>query len=156
MEGTGLGLALARRLVEAMGGTLSVTSQPERGTTCVVDLARYPSPRSWRIRPRRHARPRRRPRRAARDPLHRGQRNQPAAGGADPDAGRYPAAHGHAGRLGVEMAQVHVPDLVLLDVHLPDMLGDEVLRLLRSDPRTQHIPVVVISATPPPPTRSSA
>jgi CheY-like chemotaxis protein len=50
------------------------------------------------------------------------------------------------GRLGVELAREHAPDLVLLDLHLPDIPGDEVLRQLRADPRTAAVPVVVISA----------
>jgi CheY-like chemotaxis protein len=50
------------------------------------------------------------------------------------------------GRLGLELAREHRPSLVLLDLQLPDMPGDEVLRRLREDPRTSQIPVVVISA----------
>jgi CheY-like chemotaxis protein len=38
------------------------------------------------------------------------------------------------------------PDLVLLDMHLPDMDGMEVLTRLRSDPHTADVPVVVVSA----------
>ena len=50
------------------------------------------------------------------------------------------------GRLGLELAQRHAPDLILLDLHLPDLPGREVLRLLRADPRTRRTPVVVITA----------
>ena len=50
------------------------------------------------------------------------------------------------GRIGVELAREHRPDLVLLDLHLPDIPGEEVLRRLRADSRTAGIPVVVISA----------
>ena len=50
------------------------------------------------------------------------------------------------GSLGLELAREHQPDLILLDLHLPDMLGDEVLRRLQADPRTRDIPVVVLSA----------
>ena len=50
------------------------------------------------------------------------------------------------GQLGVELAREHVPDVILLDLHLPDLPGDEVLRRLRADPRTASIPVVVVSA----------
>ena len=50
------------------------------------------------------------------------------------------------GRLGLELAFVHQPDLILLDRHLPDMPGEEVLDQLRADPRTAGIPVIVISA----------
>ena len=44
------------------------------------------------------------------------------------------------------MARRHHPDLILLDLHLPDMRGDEVLRGLKDDPATREIPVVVVSA----------
>jgi CheY-like chemotaxis protein len=50
------------------------------------------------------------------------------------------------GRLGLELAREHQPKLVLLDLHLSDIGGDEVLRQLRDDPETSHIPVVVVSA----------
>ncbi len=48
--------------------------------------------------------------------------------------------------MGTELAREHAPDLVLLDLHLPDVQGDEVLRRLRADKRTARIPVVMISA----------
>jgi CheY-like chemotaxis protein len=50
------------------------------------------------------------------------------------------------GGLGVELARQHSPDLILLDLHLPDLRGHEVLARLRDDETTRHIPVVVISA----------
>lgn len=50
------------------------------------------------------------------------------------------------GRLGVELARQHRPDLVLLDLHLPDIGGDQVLRELRADPITADIPVIILSA----------
>ena len=50
------------------------------------------------------------------------------------------------GSLGVELASQHRPDLILLDMHLPDIMGDEVLRRLRANPETQNIPVIIVSA----------
>ncbi len=50
------------------------------------------------------------------------------------------------GSLALELAAQHQPDLVLLDLHLPDMPGEEVLQRLRADPRTKNIPVVIVSA----------
>ena len=40
----------------------------------------------------------------------------------------------------------HQLDLVLLDIHLPDIQGNEILRLLRADARTAHLQIVMISA----------
>jgi CheY-like chemotaxis protein len=50
------------------------------------------------------------------------------------------------GRLGVELARKHQPALVLLDLHLPDIDGEQVLQQLRDDPSTASIPVVIVSA----------
>jgi len=49
-------------------------------------------------------------------------------------------------QLGLELAAEHHPDLILLDLHLPDMPGQEVLRRLRAEPRTADVPVVILSA----------
>jgi CheY-like chemotaxis protein len=49
-------------------------------------------------------------------------------------------------QLGLDLAGEHHPDLVLLDLHLPDMPGQEVLGRLHADPRTADIPVVILSA----------
>ena len=50
------------------------------------------------------------------------------------------------GQLGLDLARRHRPDLILLDVHLPDLPGHKVLAQLRADAATAHIPVVVVSA----------
>lgn len=50
------------------------------------------------------------------------------------------------GSPGVDIAQLRHPDLILLDVHLPDINGFDVLQRLRSDPATATIPIVVLSA----------
>jgi CheY-like chemotaxis protein len=50
------------------------------------------------------------------------------------------------GRLGLDLAREHRPHLILLDLHLPDVMGDEVLQQLKADPETRQIPVVIISA----------
>jgi CheY-like chemotaxis protein len=50
------------------------------------------------------------------------------------------------GSRGVELAKEHRPDLILLDVHMPDLSGYEVLQRLLSDERTASIPVVMLSA----------
>ena len=47
---------------------------------------------------------------------------------------------------GMSMAQVHMPDIILMDLALPLMNGWEAIRQLRADPRTREIPVVAVSA----------
>ncbi|MBI3536654.1 MAG: response regulator [Chloroflexi bacterium] len=51
------------------------------------------------------------------------------------------------GREGLASARQHAPDLILLDVHLPDMHGSEIMRELQSGARTRDIPVVILSAS---------
>jgi CheY-like chemotaxis protein len=50
------------------------------------------------------------------------------------------------GKVGLEFARQHSPDLILLDLHLPDLPGWEVLAELQKDEATRHIPTIVISA----------
>src|SRR5260370_17439270 len=50
------------------------------------------------------------------------------------------------GKVGLDLARQHTPDLILLDLHLPDLPGWDVLSQLKADSTTRHIPVVVISA----------
>ena len=50
------------------------------------------------------------------------------------------------GQLGIELARRHSPDLILLDLHLPDLPGWEVLSRLQRHDSTREIPVVIISA----------
>jgi CheY-like chemotaxis protein len=50
------------------------------------------------------------------------------------------------GRLGLELARQHRPLLILLDLNLADMAGEEVLQTLRDDPVTSGIPVAIVSA----------
>jgi CheY-like chemotaxis protein len=49
------------------------------------------------------------------------------------------------GEDGIERARQHRPDLVLLDMHLPDMSGFDVLSVLGGDDRTDNLPVVAVS-----------
>ena len=148
VEGTGLGLALSLRLAEAMGGSLALERTGPEGSVFRLVLTPAASP----LRPAEEA---------------------PPAAPADPPGDIAPATllyvednlanlslvetfllarpawrllSAPRGEAGVEMAREHRPDLVLLDLHLPDVGGEEVLRRLRADPRTAAIPVVVVSA----------
>jgi CheY-like chemotaxis protein len=50
------------------------------------------------------------------------------------------------GNNGIEIAYTSQPDVILMDINLPDINGFEALKILRSDPATAHIPVVALSA----------
>ncbi|HVE24290.1 MAG TPA: response regulator, partial [Sporichthya sp.] len=60
-----------------------------------------------------------------------------------PGASLIPAM---TGGIALELAREHRPDLILLDLHLPDIDGEAVLGQLRADPDIRHIPVVILSA----------
>jgi CheY-like chemotaxis protein len=50
------------------------------------------------------------------------------------------------GKLGIELARTHQPDIILMDVNLPGISGIEALNILREDPGTINIPVIALSA----------
>jgi two-component system cell cycle response regulator DivK len=50
------------------------------------------------------------------------------------------------GESGVAQAQKELPDLILMDVQLPKMSGLDATRVLKADPRTSHIPIIVITS----------
>src|SRR5205823_14680795 len=50
------------------------------------------------------------------------------------------------GRLGLSLAREHRPDLILVDLHLPDISGEDVLREVKNDPVLARTPVIVLSA----------
>ena len=150
-EGTGLGLTLARSLIEEMGGSIGIErSAPDEGTVIYIDLPLAPEG-------------------AVPAAGHMALRNEDAVGsvviddatvlyiednlanldlvnGLFAQVGNVRIIPAVQGVLGVELAERYEPDLVLLDLHLPDIDGDEVLRRLRAAPRTADIPVMVLSA----------
>jgi len=151
VEGTGIGLALSRRLAEAMGGTLEVDSTVGQGSTFWVQLPVVEGPVERYVRFNGSTE-------AAGDPATSGPAKAKILYIEDnlanlrlverilavyPDVELITAMQG---RLGFDLAREHRPALVLLDLHLPDVGGDVVLRQLRDDPLTGSIPVAMVSA----------
>ncbi|HSH45716.1 MAG TPA: ATP-binding protein, partial [Longimicrobiales bacterium] len=146
IEGTGIGLAVSRGLIHAMEGEIGADSREGEGSTFWFELPVEVSPQV--------------------DPI---EAPGPADGDVAPAAatilyiednpsnfklvervlGRREGVRlltAMQGGLGLEMAREHTPDLILLDLHLPDMHGSEVLRRVREDSGIGRTPVVVISA----------
>ena len=148
VQGTGLGLALSRRLVEAMGGTLTVASKPGEGSTFTIELQRGEPAAVSELETGAHAVVSARHYDGERRLLYiedtvANVRLVEEILSSRPSVRVLPAG---MGSLGLELAAEHRPDLILLDLHLPDLDGDEVLARLRGDERTQEIPVVILSA----------
>ena len=160
-EGSGIGLALAKELVELHGGTIELQSEPGRGTTATVRLPLRPvtaeevasapavtAIEGWLA--------------AATLPTER----KPA-----PDlpadaplvllvednadmraylwsvlAADYQLLEASDGETGVALAREHLPDLVLSDAMMPRLDGYGVCQALKQDERTSHIPVVLLTA----------
>ncbi|WP_182482606.1 PAS domain S-box protein [Calidithermus roseus] len=149
VEGTGLGLALSRRLAEAMGGTLGVESEVGVGTTFWLELPlaqAQPVSEEWPLEP--LPKPLVLPEGEIRTLLYI-EDNLSNLRLVERLLARWPNVHlisAMQGRLGLELARSLKPDLVLLDLHLPDIAGQEVLSRLKADPQVLGIPVVVVSA----------
>jgi len=147
VEGTGLGLALSRRLADAMGASMGVESEVDRGSTFWIDLALSAEA-------------------AAATAVETGQAPLRTSAGRPATLlyvednvsnvrlmtrllVRRPGVtlvHAPDGKAGLALARKHDPDVILLDLHLPDMSGEEVLQALWGDPELRAIPVVMLTA----------
>jgi PAS domain S-box-containing protein len=151
VEGTGLGLALSKRLAEAMDGQIGIREPNGSGSVFWVDLPRATSPLALlpasdlgaTISGKHKAFPGRRYTILyVEDNLSNLTLVQRIMALRN-DIDLIPAMQGG---LALELARSHRPHLVLLDLHLPDIQGEEVLRQLRNAPDCGDIPVVILSA----------
>jgi PAS domain S-box-containing protein len=149
VEGTGLGLALSKGLVEAMEGAIGVESRLGEGSTFWIDLLSADRPEdAWLDfnAPSEHEIVPQCARRCVVLYIEDNPSNlalMQRVAGLRRDVQVLAAEQGG---LGLDLARAHRPDLILLDLHLPDMPGLEVLQHLRRNAETRTIPVVVVSA----------
>ena len=150
IEGTGVGLTVTRGLVELMGGDVTFESAVGHGTSFTVELPLATEPH-----------PGVRATDTPDDQAHRAHADAPTATmlyveDNEPNVRvmegmlalrpEWGVVHAALGLLGLDIARARRPDLVVLDLHLPDTFGLDVLIALKSDPVTTTIPVVVLSA----------
>jgi PAS domain S-box-containing protein len=142
--GTGLGLALSKRLVELMDGTLTVDTEVGSGSefTISLPLAKGPSPADPEV----PVETERAPLKATVLYIEDNPANLRLVEHILSRLGDITVISAPLGRAGIELARAEQPDLVLLDLHLPDIGGDEVAVELRADETTAAIPIIVLSA----------
>ena len=147
-EGTGIGLVVAKRLVELMGGVIGVVSSPGAGSVFWFELASVVEPHLSLETDDEAGKTRKQ--RGAKvhtllyvedNPANLKLIEQIIA--RQPDIRLLSAVNGSSG---VEIAFSARPDVILMDINLPGISGIEALKILRSDPRTAHIPIVALSA----------
>ncbi|HVF72064.1 MAG TPA: PAS domain S-box protein [Chthoniobacterales bacterium] len=148
VEGTGLGLALCQRLVQAMQGSIGVNSTLGNGSTFWLELPEAKSPLLAATTLKGAVTTGEPTEEEARRLLYI-EDNFSNVTLVEQMLAERPALElmtAVQGRVGLELARQHAPDVILLDLHLPDMPGWQVLAQLKADHLTRHIPVVVISA----------
>ena len=148
VEGTGMGLALSSRLTELMRGSIGVQSALGKGSTFWVE---FPVAVATVV----PATPKPEP---SRDFVRDSKPSFTVVYAEDnlenfmlvegvltlrPQVRLLPAIQGG---LSLQLARDQQPDLILLDLNLPDIPGEEVVRRLKADPSTARIPIVVVSA----------
>lgn len=151
IEGTGIGLALSRGIVTALHGELRVQSRVDEGSTFTVLLPRTdikPSSGEPPVAAALAAPETKAPGTSPRLLLYIEDQdlNLRLVERIFHSRPHYRLLTAMQGGLGLDLAREHQPDLILLDINLPDMPGDEVLRRLKADPVVKKIPVLVVSA----------
>jgi PAS domain S-box-containing protein len=146
LEGTGIGLVISQRLAELMGGSLRARSTAGAGSSFILTLPLADRPDTA---PGLLDAPVKGPSEYHQRRVHYVEDNETNVEVMRGILSRRPQVHFEVsitGLDGLAAIRAHRPDLILLDMHLPDIDGLELLRHLKADPATADIPVVVVSA----------
>ncbi|MEM6725221.1 MAG: ATP-binding protein, partial [Bacteroidota bacterium] len=155
-EGTGIGLALTKKLVDFLEGSISAESTLHKGTSFTIRLPIHQqAPDQHRLETILAPTPKNTPL-AKRVKLEDGLEKQVVLLIEDNSDivtylrqsldQAYQILHAPDGRKGVEMAFEVVPDIIISDIMMPEMNGYEVCEILKNDPRSCHIPIILLTA----------
>lgn len=149
VEGTGIGLTITRRIVELMGGTMGVESKVGAGSCFWIEL----------------------PLESMTKPEHNTTTTDNASLAESGKKMRHTALYiednpanlrlvtqifaqrkhihlytAHSPELGIELARTHCPELILLDINMPEMDGYQLMEIFKAETSLKNIPVIAITA----------
>ncbi|PIP76871.1 MAG: hypothetical protein COW85_12000 [Ignavibacteria bacterium CG22_combo_CG10-13_8_21_14_all_37_15] len=148
-EGTGLGLAISKKLIDAMNGKIGVESEVGKGSNFWIELPQTESPQVYYERTREIIKPETAIKQNSgtilyiEDNLSNIQLVEQILEAYRPSIKLMTNMYG---RNAVQFAIDYKPDLILLDLNLPDIHGSIALKLLQEEPRTAETPVIILSA----------
>jgi hypothetical protein len=149
VEGTGIGLVVAKQLVELMDGNIGVESSVGKGSVFWFELPSVAAPVVGIESSVKTLGLNASPTPTQMHTLLYVEDNPANMTLVEKIMGRYPSIRlltAINGETGIALARESLPDVILLDINLPGINGFEILKLLRKDPVTMHIPALAISA----------